>query len=223
MGLLHSTERCMVRAMCGVPLNDRKRFADLMFILGLNESMDQLAVTNSVRWCGHVLWRDDGHVLRMALDFEVEGQRKKGRLKRIWKRQVEDESVMVGFRREDALCRSEWSVGVNTIAAGLRSIWPPSHLGDTTLNMVLKMVSLSLYIAGCIHVCHLGSPFAIKEWLEHPLNCIFGMFQYKVNFLSKRFIICCELNIDIMLISTFMVLKSCMDNFWMQMEITKPR
>ena len=39
-----------------------------------------------------------------TLNFEVEGQMKKGRLKRTWKKQVEEESVKVGLRREDALC-----------------------------------------------------------------------------------------------------------------------
>ena len=29
---------------------------------------------------------------------------------------------MVGLRREDTLCRSKWSVGVNQIAVGLGSI-----------------------------------------------------------------------------------------------------
>ena len=67
-----------------------------------------------------MLWREDGHVLRGALDFEVESERKKGRPKSTWERQVEEESVKVGLRREDALCRSKWSVGVNQIAAGLR-------------------------------------------------------------------------------------------------------
>ena len=33
----------------------KKRFADLMFRLGLNETIDQLAMENSVRWHGHVL------------------------------------------------------------------------------------------------------------------------------------------------------------------------
>ena len=42
------------------------------------------------------------------------------RLKRTWKMQVEEESVKVGLRRKDALCRSKWSVGVNKIASGLR-------------------------------------------------------------------------------------------------------
>ena len=46
-----------------------------MFMLGLNETTDQLAMANSVHLYGHLLWREDGHVLRGALDFEVEGQR----------------------------------------------------------------------------------------------------------------------------------------------------
>ena len=49
---------------------------------------DQLAVINSVRWYGHVLRGEDGHVLRRALDFDVEDQRKKGRQKKTWKKQV---------------------------------------------------------------------------------------------------------------------------------------
>ena len=34
--------------------------------------------------------------------------------------QVGKEGMKVGLRREDALCRSKWSVGVNKIAAGMR-------------------------------------------------------------------------------------------------------
>ena len=71
-------------------------------------------MVNIVHWYGHVLRREDGHVLR-TLDFE--GQWKKGRLK---KTQVEEENVKVGLRREDAHCRSKWYVGINQIAAGLR-------------------------------------------------------------------------------------------------------
>ena len=40
----------MVRTMCGVQLKDRKRSIDLMLMLGLNETMDRLAMTNSVHW-----------------------------------------------------------------------------------------------------------------------------------------------------------------------------
>ena len=120
MAILQKTERSMVRTMCGVQLKDRKRYTNLMVMLGLNETIDQLAMENSVRWHGHVLRREVGHIIRRALDFEVDGQRKKGSPKRTWKKQVEEESMKVGLRREDAHRRSKWSVGVNQSAAGLR-------------------------------------------------------------------------------------------------------
>ena len=56
MGILR-TERSMVRAMCGVQFNGRKRSTNLMFMLGLRETIDQLAMANSVRWNGHLLRR----------------------------------------------------------------------------------------------------------------------------------------------------------------------
>ena len=89
--------------MCGVHHKDRKWSTDLMFMLGLSETMDQLAMADIVRWNGHMMRREDGHVLRRALDFEVEGQGKKGRPKRTWKKQVGKESMKLGLRREDAL------------------------------------------------------------------------------------------------------------------------
>ena len=76
------TERSIVRAMLGEQLIDRKSSTDLTSMLGLTESIDQLAMANSICWHGHVLRREDVHVLIMALDSEVEGQRKKGSPKR---------------------------------------------------------------------------------------------------------------------------------------------
>ena len=37
------------------------------------EAMYQLAMVSSARWYGHVLRREDGHVMRRGLDIEVEG------------------------------------------------------------------------------------------------------------------------------------------------------
>ena len=56
------TERSMVRAICGVQVKDRKRSTDLMFMLSSNDTMDQLTMANSVRWYGHMLRREEGHV-----------------------------------------------------------------------------------------------------------------------------------------------------------------
>ena len=49
-------------AMCGVHHKDRKRSTDLMFMLGLKETIDQLAMENGARWYDHVMRREDGHV-----------------------------------------------------------------------------------------------------------------------------------------------------------------
>ena len=89
--------------MCRVKLKDRRIAKDL----SLNETMDQLAMENSVCWYGHMVRREDGHILRWALDIEVEDERKEGRLERTWKKQIEEESVKVGQSMEDALCRSK--------------------------------------------------------------------------------------------------------------------
>ena len=97
--------------------SDIKRSTDLMFMMGLKETIDQLAKANSVCWHCHVLRREDGHVFRRALDFKAEGQRKKGRPKRTWKKQAEEESMKIGLRRKDALCHSMWSVGINKTTA----------------------------------------------------------------------------------------------------------
>ena len=53
MRILRRTESSMVRTMCGVQLKDRKRSTDLMLMLGLKETMDQLSLANSVRCYGH--------------------------------------------------------------------------------------------------------------------------------------------------------------------------
>ena len=75
---LQRIEGSMVRAMCGLQLKDRNGSRDLMLMLGLNETIDQLAMTNNVHLYGHVLRRENGHLLRRALDLG-QGQRKKGR------------------------------------------------------------------------------------------------------------------------------------------------
>ena len=98
----------MVRAMCGVQLKDRKISTDLVVMLDLKETIDQLAMANSVRWDGHVLRREDGHVL-MAINIEGESKMNSGRLERTWKKQIEEKSAKVVLKRKDALCRSKWS------------------------------------------------------------------------------------------------------------------
>ena len=59
-----------MRNMCGVKLVDKKSTKDLMQMLDLNETMDQLTKANSVCWYGHVLRKDENNILRTALDLK---------------------------------------------------------------------------------------------------------------------------------------------------------
>ena len=132
MGILWRTERSILTAMFGVQLKDRIRSMDMILMLGLNEAIDQLSMATSVRWYGDELRREDGHILRRALHFEIEGHSKKGKLLKTWKKLVEEENVKIGLRRDDA-SRCKWSIGIKQIAAGWRWIWLPSLVGDTTM------------------------------------------------------------------------------------------
>ena len=61
IGILQRTEKTILRSMCGVKLVDKKLTRDLMQMLDLNETMDHLAITNSVRWYKYVLRKDKNY------------------------------------------------------------------------------------------------------------------------------------------------------------------
>ena len=67
-----------------------------------------MASCNSVRWYGHVLRREEDDILRKALCFKVEGQRRRGWPRKTWKNQVKDDIRKIGLKKENALNRSKW-------------------------------------------------------------------------------------------------------------------
>ena len=86
-----------------------------MVMLGLKETIDKLAKANGVRWYRHVLRSEEEDILRKALCFKVEDQRKRGRLRKTWKNQEEDDIRKIGLKKEDALNRSKWKKGVKMV------------------------------------------------------------------------------------------------------------
>ena len=79
-----------------------------MDMLGLNLTIDKMAKASGVGWLGHVLRKENGDVVRNALKFNVEGQRRRGRPKRTWRKQVEEERLKTGLNLKDAHNRTEW-------------------------------------------------------------------------------------------------------------------
>ena len=61
-----------------------------------------------------MLRRDDDSVLRVTLNLEVSGKRKRGP-----KKQVEEETEKISLKKEDALRRDKWRDGVRAIAEGM--------------------------------------------------------------------------------------------------------
>ena len=79
-----------------------------MSLLGLKDTLDGLARACGVRWYGHVLRRDNGDVLRRALNFVVAGRRSN----MTWKRQMEEYTDQIGLKKEDAIDKTKWCDGM---------------------------------------------------------------------------------------------------------------
>ena len=109
---------------------DKKSTKHPMQMLDLNETIDQLAKANSIRWHGHVLRKDKNNFLIRALDLRVRGTRKMGRPKKTWLIAVVEQSRNVGLNVGDANNRSRWRLGVNTISRMMRYIRQPPLFGD---------------------------------------------------------------------------------------------
>ena len=75
IGILQRTEISMVRSMCGVKLVAKTFTEDLMQMVDLNETMDQLAMANSLRSYGHVLRKGRNYFLGWALELNVKWTR----------------------------------------------------------------------------------------------------------------------------------------------------
>ena len=75
-------------------------------MLSLNETLDKLAKANKMQWCGHVLRRETDDVRREAMQYEVAGKRKREQPERTWRKQMEEEIVKIGLKKEEAYDRA---------------------------------------------------------------------------------------------------------------------
>ena len=53
--------------------------------------------------------RDEESILKKAMMLQVNGQRKRGRSKQTWKRQVEESLKKIGLRVEEATDHARWN------------------------------------------------------------------------------------------------------------------
>ena len=85
---------------------DGKNSEDLMKMLGQKVTLDKMAQANGVKWYGHVVGKNEESILKKAMVLQVNGQRKQGRPKQTWKRQVEESLKKIRLRVEEATDRA---------------------------------------------------------------------------------------------------------------------
>ena len=61
-----------------------------------------------LRWYGHILRRDEDHIIRRATNMKVEGRRKQGQPRRKWMDCVREDLEENQLRTEDAADRLRW-------------------------------------------------------------------------------------------------------------------
>ena len=69
---MNHTEMSMIRWMCGVKLNERKKSEELRELLGL-EPVSLMIKKRRLRWFGLVERKDDNDRVKRCITWEVEG------------------------------------------------------------------------------------------------------------------------------------------------------
>ena len=97
----------MIRCMCNVKVKDKVPSKELREKLGI----DYIILTlqqNRLQWYGHVLQKEDTDWVKKCMEYEVEGSRPRGRLKRTWTEVVQKDFQACNLNREDAMDRGRW-------------------------------------------------------------------------------------------------------------------
>jgi len=75
--------------------------------LGLDDTILVLQ-QNRLRWYGHVLRKEDNDWVKKGMDYEVDGARPRGRLKKTWTEIEQRDCHARKLNREDATDHNRW-------------------------------------------------------------------------------------------------------------------
>jgi len=96
----------MIRWMCGVKLNERKKTEELRELLGL-EPVSMMIKKGRLRWFEHVECKDYNEWVKRCITWEVEGIRQRGCPKKIWWDCVKNDMESLGLFQQDAQSRNK--------------------------------------------------------------------------------------------------------------------
>ena len=105
--LLERTEMRMLRWMLGLTLRDRKRNEFVRKKLGVACITDKVRESR-LRWYGHVMRSDETSGIKRIMNAEVCGKRSRGRQRKRWMDQIQQDLKTLKLKREDTGDRSKW-------------------------------------------------------------------------------------------------------------------
>ena len=95
----------MIRWMCGIKLNERKKSEELRELLGL-EPVSSMIKKSRLRWFGHVERKDDNDWVLHCIMWEVEGIRQ-SMPKKTWWDCIKNDMESLDLSRKDAQSRNK--------------------------------------------------------------------------------------------------------------------
>jgi len=104
---LQRAEMRMVRWMCGVKLTDRLPSKELRERLGIDD-IALVLQQNRLRWYGRVMQKEDDDWVKKCMEYEVEGQRPRGRPKTTWREVIREDCQARKMNEVDAIDRCKW-------------------------------------------------------------------------------------------------------------------
>ena len=110
---LQACDRRMLRYMSGISLADRVRSEDIERNCGV-KSLLVTVRENRLRWFGHVKRREGRGVLGEVMNLQVPGTRPRGRPKKTWTKNIEEDLNEMGLVEDDAMDRDKWRAIIKT-------------------------------------------------------------------------------------------------------------
>jgi len=104
---MNRTEISMIRWMCGVKLNERKKSEELRELFRLVQ-VSLMIKKSRLRWFGHVEQKDDNDWVKRCVTWEVEGIRQRGCPKKTRWDCVKNDMESLGLSQKDAQSWNKW-------------------------------------------------------------------------------------------------------------------
>ena len=156
--ILRRAERSIVRAMCGVKLEDKRNTEELIDMFGLKKEVDKLTRANGMSWYGRVLRRPEENILMKAMLHEADGKRKQGRPMMKWREKFEGNMRRIDLRKKDVAdwCNSRKNCGSSKMHQATSIYW--GNLTGLKLNCCCCCFKDSRVVSNAVQIFTIDFP-----------------------------------------------------------------